>query len=114
VQQVLTGYALGGGTRAALDVTIYFSEVDHAGHDYGPETSRARLDDGGRPRSRGGCGAWRSSKKESTLQLKDRTSFVIVSDQACRSSAKPNHYRTTTSIWSTVDNVIEWTPNLGV
>ncbi len=74
VQQVLDWLALPAGDRPSF-ITLYFSEVDTAGHDYGPESQEvllaaAHLDDA--------LGALMSGIE--SLGLLSRTSVVVVSD----------------------------------
>jgi predicted AlkP superfamily pyrophosphatase or phosphodiesterase len=106
VNQVLAWLALPPDQRPSF-VTLYFSETDHAGHDYGPDSPQvleaARHLDQALGQLVSGVG---------TLGLLDRTNFVVVSDHGM------SQLRDNQTIFlddyldlSTVD-VIEWTPNL--
>jgi predicted AlkP superfamily pyrophosphatase or phosphodiesterase len=106
VNQVLAWLALPPDQRPSF-VTLYFSETDHAGHDYGPDSPQVleaarHLDQA--------LGQLVSGVQ--TLGLLDRTNFVVVSDHGM------SQLRENQTIFlddyldlSTVD-VVEWTPNL--
>ena len=74
VQQVLEWLAIPGSDRPAL-VTLYFDEVDHAGHDFGPDSAElleaaAHLD----------LALGQLVSGIHRLGLQDRTTIVVVSD----------------------------------
>lgn len=108
VVQVLQWLELPDGKRPSF-ITLYFSEVDHAGHRHGPDSPRVleaarRLD--------GALGQLVSGIRK--LGLLDRTTFVIVSDHGMSQVAKNRVIFVDDYLnLSTVD-VIEWTPNLGL
>jgi predicted AlkP superfamily pyrophosphatase or phosphodiesterase len=106
VKQVLAWLTLPADQRPSF-VTLYFSETDHAGHDYGPESPQVleaahHLDEA--------LGQLVSGVQ--ALGLLDRTSFVVVSDHGM------SQHRDNQTIFlddyldlSTVE-VIDWTPIL--
>lgn len=74
VERVLSWFALPEAERPSFS-TLYFSEVDHAGHDAGPDSSElgaavAHVDDA--------VGQLVAGMRR--LGLEDRTTFVVVSD----------------------------------
>jgi predicted AlkP superfamily pyrophosphatase or phosphodiesterase len=90
-------------------ITLYFSDVDDAGHRHGPDSPRvleaARRLDGTLGQLISGVGK---------LGLLDRTTLVIVSDHGMSQLAKDRVIFVDDYLnLSTVD-VIEWTPNLGL
>jgi predicted AlkP superfamily pyrophosphatase or phosphodiesterase len=106
VKQVLDWMALPPDQQPSF-VTLYFSEVDHAGHDYGPDSPQVL--DAARHVDEA-LGQLVSGVRR--LGLVDRTSFVIVSDHGM------SQHRDSDTIFlddyfdlSTVD-VVEWTPIL--
>jgi len=106
VKQVLDWLALPPDQQPSF-VTLYFSEVDHAGHDYGPDSPQVleaahHLDEA--------LGQLVSGVR--TLRLLDRTSFVVVSDHGM-SQHRDGHtiFLDDYLDLSTVD-VIDWTPIL--
>ena len=108
VAQVLRWLALPGIKRPSF-ITLYFSDVDHAGHSHGPDSPRvleaARRLDGALGQLVSGIGK---------LGLLDRTALVIVSDHGMSQVAKDRVIFVDDYLnLSTVD-VIEWTPNLGL
>jgi predicted AlkP superfamily pyrophosphatase or phosphodiesterase len=90
-------------------LTLYFSDVDDAGHSHGPDSPRVldaarRLD--------GTLGQLVSGIRK--LGLLDRTTLVIVSDHGMAQAADDRVIFVDDYVnLSTVD-VIEWTPNLGL
>jgi predicted AlkP superfamily pyrophosphatase or phosphodiesterase len=108
VGQVLQWLALPDAKRPSL-ITLYFSDVDDAGHRHGPDSPRVleaarRLD--------GALGRLVSGIRN--LGLLDRATFVIVSDHGMSQVAKNRAIFVDDYLnLSTVD-VIEWTPNLGL
>lgn len=108
VKQLLDWLALPEGERPSF-LTVYFSEVDHEGHDYGPlsrevltaaehlDASLGQLVDG-----------------VQKLGLADRTSFVVVSDHGMSATSESRLIFIDDYIdMSTVD-VIDWSPLLGI
>lgn len=108
VGQVLQWLAMPDAKRPSF-ITLYFSDVDDAGHRHGPESPRVleaarRLD--------GTLGRLVSGLRK--LDLLDRTTLVIVSDHGMAQVAKNRVIFVDDYLnLSTVD-VIEWTPNLGL
>ena len=108
VGQVLQWLALPSIKRPSF-ITLYFSDVDDAGHRYGPDSPNvleaARRLDGTLGQLLSGIGK---------LGLLDRTALVIVSDHGMSQVAKDRAIFLDEYLdLSTVD-VIEWTPNLGL
>jgi predicted AlkP superfamily pyrophosphatase or phosphodiesterase len=108
VTQVLQWLALPEATRPSF-ITLYFSEVDHAGHRHGPDSPQVleaarRVDDS--------LGKLVSGIRK--LNLLDRTTFVIVSDHGMSQVAQERVIFLDDYLnLSTVD-VVEWSPNLGL
>jgi predicted AlkP superfamily pyrophosphatase or phosphodiesterase len=108
VAQVLQWLALPDAKRPSF-VTLYFSDVDDAGHRHGPDSPRVleavrRLDSA--------LGQLVSGIR--TLGLLDRTALVVVSDHGMSQVTKNRAIFLEDYLnLSTVD-VIEWTPNLGL
>lgn len=108
VRQVLQWLALPAAERPSF-VTLYFSEVDHAGHRHGPDSPRVlqaarRVDEA--------LGQLVSGIQK--LDLLDRTTLVIVSDHGMSQIAKDRVIFLDDYLnLSTVD-VVEWSPNLGL
>jgi predicted AlkP superfamily pyrophosphatase or phosphodiesterase len=108
VAQVLQWLALPDAKRPSF-ITLYFSDVDDAGHRHGPDSPKvleaARGLDGTLGRLVSGL---------RKLGLLDRTTLVIVSDHGMSQVAKNRVIFVDDYLnLSTVD-VIEWTPNLGL
>jgi len=106
VKRVLTWLAR--PERPALS-TIYFSEVDRAGHDFGPESpevlaAAGRLDDV--------LGALVAGVGQ--LGLTDRTSYVIVSDHGMSQQAADRIVFLDDHIDLAAIDVVEWSPVLQV
>ena len=74
VAQSLGWLALPESQRPAF-LTVYFSEVDHAGHDYGPESAELRTAAAHLDEALGGI-----IEGVKRLGLDDRTTVVVVSD----------------------------------
>ena len=72
--QVLEWLALPEAERPSF-ITLYFDDVDHAGHDYGPESPQARTAVATVDRELG-----RLVAEVDRLRLRDRTTIVVVSD----------------------------------
>lgn len=72
--QVLEWLALPEGTRPSL-VTLYYDDVDHAGHDHGPESTATRVAVAEVDRQLGALVAGIER-----LHLSDRVTVVVVSD----------------------------------
>jgi predicted AlkP superfamily pyrophosphatase or phosphodiesterase len=108
VGQVLKWLALPDAKRPSF-LTLYFSDVDDAGHSHGPDSPRVldaarRLD--------GTLGQLVSGIRK--LGLFDRTALVIVSDHGMAQVANDRVIFIDDYVnLSTVD-VVEWTPNLGL
>jgi predicted AlkP superfamily pyrophosphatase or phosphodiesterase len=108
VGQVLQWLALPDTTRPSF-ITLYFSDVDDAGHRHGPDSPQVleaarRVD--------GALGQLVSGIRK--LGLLDRTILVIVSDHGMSQMAKDRAIFVDDYLdLSTVD-VIEWSPNLSL
>jgi predicted AlkP superfamily pyrophosphatase or phosphodiesterase len=108
VRQVLEWLALPEATRPTF-ITLYFSDVDHAGHRHGPDSPEVleaarRVDDA--------LGQLVSGIRRANLL--DRTTFVVVSDHGMSQLAKDRVIFLDDYLnLSTVD-VVEWSPNLGL
>ena len=108
VGQVLEWLALPDAERPSF-ITLYFSDVDDAGHDHGPDSPRVleaarRLD--------GSLGELVSAIQK--LGLFDRIVFVVVSDHGMSQLARNRVIFVDDYLdLSTVD-VVEWTPTLAV
>jgi predicted AlkP superfamily pyrophosphatase or phosphodiesterase len=106
VTQVLDWLALPAQERPSF-VTLYFSEVDTAGHDYGPD-SRQVLEAAGRLDE--ALGQLQSGIQE--LGLLDRTTLVIVSDHGMSQLSDRRVVFLDDYIDVSTLDVIEWSPLL--
>jgi predicted AlkP superfamily pyrophosphatase or phosphodiesterase len=108
VAQVLDWLALPDGRRPSF-ITLYFSDVDSAGHDYGPDSAQvlaaaARLD----------AAFGRLHEGVERLGLIDRVNFVVVSDHGMAALDRSRAIAIDDYIdLSTVD-VVEWSPLLAM
>jgi predicted AlkP superfamily pyrophosphatase or phosphodiesterase len=108
VDQVLEWLALPADRRPSF-VTLYFSEVDHAGHEQGPD-SQAVLD--AAVHVDAALGALVEGVRR--LNLLDRTTFIVVSDHGMSQLSEQrviflDDYLDLSSV-----NIVDWSPNLGV
>src|SRR5688572_8849303 len=108
VGQVLQWLALPGGKRPSF-LTVYFSDVDDAGHRHGPDSPSVleavrRLD--------GVLGRLVSGIEK--LGLLDSTTFVVVSDHGMSQVARNRAIFVDDYLNLSTVEVIEWTPNFGV
>jgi predicted AlkP superfamily pyrophosphatase or phosphodiesterase len=108
VRQVLHWLALPEAKRPSF-VTLYFSDVDHAGHRQGPDSPRVleavrRLD--------GALGQLVSGVRQ--LNLLDRTTFVIISDHGMSQLARSRVIFLEDYLDLSTVEVVEWSPNLGL
>lgn len=108
VKQVIDWLALPPDKQPSF-VTVYFSETDHAGHQYGPDSPQvlaaaAHLDDA--------LGQLVSGVRK--LNLLDRTSFVVVSDHGMSQLSDSRVIFLDDYLDLSMVDVIEWTPNLGL
>jgi predicted AlkP superfamily pyrophosphatase or phosphodiesterase len=104
VKQVLEWLALPPDRQPSF-VTLYFSETDHAGHDYGPDSPQVleaahHLDEA--------LGQLVSGVER--LGLIDRTSFVVVSDHGMSQHAASHTIFLDDYLDLSTVEVIEWTP----
>ncbi len=74
IDTVLAWLALPAGRQPAL-ITLYFSDVDHAGHDYGPDSSEVR-----RAAAHVDAALGRLIDGVQRQRLADRVNLVVVSD----------------------------------
>jgi len=108
VRQVLEWLALPADERPSF-ITVYFSDVDSAGHDFGPESTEvldaaSRLDQA--------LGDLIAGIE--TLQLLETTSVIVVSDHGMSQLDEDRIILLDDYLdLSTVD-VIDWTPTLGL
>jgi predicted AlkP superfamily pyrophosphatase or phosphodiesterase len=108
VNQVLEWLALSADQRPSF-VTLYFSEVDHAGHDHGPESQQV-MDAAAQVDAAIGqlvAGITRSG-------LLERTTIVVVSDHGMSALSETRVVFLDDYVDLAKIDVIEWTPNLGV
>lgn len=108
VKQVVDWLALAPDKQPSF-VTVYFSETDHAGHEYGPDspqvlTAAAHLDEA--------LGQLVSGVRK--LNLLDRTTFVVVSDHGMSQLSDSRVVFLDDYLDISKVDVIEWTPNLGL
>lgn len=108
VKQVLDWLALPSDQQPSF-ITLYFAEVDHAGHDYGPDSPQVLEAAGHLDEALGqlvtGVGR---------LGLGDRVNFVVVSDHGMSQLSESrtillDDYLDVSSI-----DVVDWTPNLAL
>jgi predicted AlkP superfamily pyrophosphatase or phosphodiesterase len=108
VKQVLDWLALPADQQPSF-VTLYFSEVDEAGHEHGPDSRQvleaaARLDQA--------LGQLLSGI--ASLNLTDRTNLVVVSDHGMSQLSNKRIIFLDDYIDLSRVDLIEWTPNLGL
>ena len=108
VRQVLQWLELPAAQRPSL-ITLYFSEVDHAGHRHGPDSPRVleaarRVD--------AALGQLVSGIQK--VNLLDRTTLVIVSDHGMSQVATDRVIFLDDYLQLSTVDVIEWSPNLGL
>jgi predicted AlkP superfamily pyrophosphatase or phosphodiesterase len=108
VQQVLNWLALPPDEQPSF-ITLYFSEVDSVGHEYGPDSpevleAASHLDDM--------LGALVSGVRK--LGLLDRTTFVVVSDHGMSQLSEDRVIFLDDYVDLSTIDIIEWTPALGV
>lgn len=108
VKQVLDWLALPPDRQPAF-VTLYFSEVDQAGHDYGPES--AQVLDAARNLDEA-FGQLVSGVEK--LNLLDRTTFVLVSDHGMSQLSDDRIIFLDDYVDVSTVDVIEWTPMLAL
>ena len=106
VQQVLDWLALPPDRRPSF-VTLYFSEVDHAGHDFGPESPEVleaarHLDDA----------LGRLVSEIRKLGLLEQTTFVVVSDHGMSELSERRVIFLDDYIDLAKVEVVDWTPVL--
>jgi predicted AlkP superfamily pyrophosphatase or phosphodiesterase len=106
VRQVLEWLALPDDRQPSF-VTLYFDELDHAGHDHGPQ-SKETLDAAGHLDA--ALGELVAGVKR--LNLSDRTNFVVVSDHGMSELSQERVIFLDDYLdLSTVD-VVDWSPTL--
>ncbi len=108
IAQVLEWLALPADRQPAF-ITLYFSDVDTAGHAHGPDSSEVRLAATRLDRLLGDLieGARR-------LNLLDRLSVVVVSDHGMSQLSEQRTIYLDDYINLSTVNVTEWSPNLGL
>jgi predicted AlkP superfamily pyrophosphatase or phosphodiesterase len=108
VDQVLEWLALPADRRPSF-VTLYFSEVDHVGHDQGPD-SQAVLDAAAHVDT--ALGALVDGIRQ--LNLIDRTTFVVVSDHGMSQLSEQRVVFLDDYLHLSSVDVVEWSPNLSL
>jgi predicted AlkP superfamily pyrophosphatase or phosphodiesterase len=108
VKQVLDWLALPPDRRPSF-VTLYFSEVDQAGHDHGPD-SRQVLE----AASHLDAALGQLTSGIRNLNLLDRTSVVVVSDHGMSQLSNSRIIFLDDYLDLSRVDVIEWTPNLAL
>ena len=108
VRQVLDWLALPADRRPSF-VTLYFSEVDHVGHEHGPD-SQAVLEAAAHVDAALG----ELVEGVRRLNLLDRTTFVVISDHGMSQLSEQrviflDDYLDLSSV-----DIVEWSPNLGL
>ncbi len=108
VKQVLDWLKLPEGERPCFN-TLYFSEVDHAGHDAGPDSPEVLVAANHLDRALG-----KLVTGVDALGLTGRTTFVIVSDHGM-SQTSPDRLIYLDDYVDTGDiEVVEWSPNVSI
>lgn len=108
VKQVLDWLALPPEQQPSF-ITLYFSEVDHAGHDYGPESPQvleaaSHLDE---------ALGWLVSGVDK-LGLRDRVTFVLVSDHGMAQLSEQRTIVLDDYVDVSTLDVVDWTPILAI
>lgn len=108
VQQVLDWLKLPDGERPSFN-TLYFSETDHAGHDFGPDSPELLQ------------AAWHVDEAigqlvrgVDALGLTARTSFVIVSDHGMAPLSTERIIYLDDYLQPDEIEVVEWSPNIEI
>ena len=108
VNQVLSWLKLPDGKRPSF-LTLYFSEVDNAGHDYGPESEQVGSAISSVDRSLGELVAG-----VNLLGLADRVHYVVVSDHGMAALSPDRMIVLDDYIDVATMDVVDWAPVLGL
>ena len=108
VKQVLDWLKLPEGERPSFN-TLYFSEVDHAGHDHGPDSpevleAASHLDEA----------LGKLLAGVDALGLTARTTFVVVSDHGMTQTSKERLIYLDDYVDPSDIEVVEWSPNVSI
>ena len=108
VRQVIDWLALPSDQQPSF-VTVYFSEVDTAGHKYGPDSAEVMQAAGHLDQALGDLVAG-----VGRLDLLDRTTFVVVSDHGMSQLSDDRRIFLDDYLDLSTVAVTEWSPNLGL
>jgi len=108
VRQVLEWLKLPDGKRPSF-LTLYYSEVDNAGHDYGPESEQVGNAISNVDRSLGDLVAG-----VNTLGLVDRVHYVVVSDHGMAALSPDRMILLDDYIDVAKMDIVDWAPLLGL
>ena len=108
VNQVLSWLKLPDGKRPSF-LTLYYSEVDNAGHDYGPESEQVRNAIGNVDRSLGEL-----VEGVKMLGLDERMHYVVVSDHGMAALSPDRMIVLDDYIDVSTADVVDWAPLLGL
>ena len=108
VRRVLDWLKLPDGKRPSF-LTLYFSDVDNAGHDSGPESAEVRDAVAGVDRAIGELVAGVDA-----IGLRDRVNYVVVSDHGMSALSPDRVIVLDKYIDLTTVDVIDWAPVLGL
>ena len=108
VNQVLSWLKLPEGKRPSF-LTLYYSEVDNAGHDYGPESEQLRHAIDNIDSSLGDLVAGVEA-----LGLADRVHYVVVSDHGMAALSPDRMIVLDDYIDVATTDVVDWAPVLGL
>lgn len=108
VNQVLAWLKLPEGQRPSF-LTLYYSEVDNAGHDYGPESEQVGNAISNVDRSLGDLVAG-----VTTLGLADRVHYVVVSDHGMAALSPDRMIVLDDYIDVAAMDIVDWAPVLGL
>jgi predicted AlkP superfamily pyrophosphatase or phosphodiesterase len=108
VKQVLDWLKLPEGERPSFS-TLYFSEVDHAGHDAGPDSPEVLVAAGHLDQALGKLLAGVDA-----LGLTTRTTFVVVSDHGMAQTSADRVIYLDDYVDPSDIEVVEWSPNVSI
>ena len=108
VEKVLEWLAMPDGKRPSF-LTLYFSDVDNAGHDFGPESNHVRDAVAAIDRAIGELVAGVDA-----LGLEDRVHYVVVSDHGMAALSPDRVIVLDKYVDVSTIDVIDWSPVLGV
>jgi predicted AlkP superfamily pyrophosphatase or phosphodiesterase len=108
VKQILEWLKMPDGKRPAF-LTLYFSDVDNAGHDFGPESNEVRDTVFNIDREVGDLVAGVDA-----IGLADRVHYVVVSDHGMAALSPDRVIVLDNYVDAATVDVIDWSPLLGV